>query len=1829
MNVRLKQLRQMLNKGKGKPVTQGQLVDALRLISAHQSLEAIVTCTYRIFELERKFPNILNHQIDDLAPRLEILKRISELDFADEHFKTSHLPKDSPCPLMPQTGDSPICDLLLLNRHDGTLQEEYEQVLAWFVWLAVSYHNEALKPERYEAYLLTKDGKPKLSSNKYSGRIAAAALHIRKLADSKKSEDLIKLVKLNLLCSEENGRSLARLAALVGGRGGIHGILNHYEREYKKEEFELAKERLITVQESVHTSMRFLWRLMWLPGTSGRSSPSHVSRQKQEINRLFGSKASRYGDSSATGSDNGGTLVVDVISQPKPPKERRAPKEAVEDEDDDDLPPKDPTYQLVYEDTDDLVQGYYAAKGAQYAIEYQNAQLPWAQHRLSQKAIDEFVSNHLEQREQAFVEDLTETKKLAINAKRAGKVLLGLSLVTGRGIDELRKAEILQTPYRWKNARDVQIDVENSTVKVKAGTPALTKKARAKLEGSRIFSPHGSMVSMKLPKFLKELLGDCEWLGEDHLRPKRYRRAADKLLSSLPKDYGYSRAGIRDALMYELLAQNKGDLGLVKLITDRNGLNYSNLIHYVSYPEGVASDCWAKAVSKVIGQSVKSLSLVNTEPMDDMFGEQTLGTPDAIDEAVLRQQIEKVQKQLALRIQEGAGIRVFNLMTLYTLLWLNLATASRGRVNPAPVAIIGNTALISDKHREDDSAERPVPLTEGVQTQMKAYVAYVWHLSMKVPQLKPLADSLVTGVLRFQFINNSNQVVNFRPKWLYESEALIPMPGNWARKYIQANLVSVGGRVQNSMQGHWVLGRHPYRVTSNFCPNEANTLWLEGQSKLEKKLGLRVMAHPDIQESFIQWPLPLKLVPPSGGIKKQTKENKTKAILKRLEVEEAFKEHAEGLYTAVCGTTEKVPAAVLSLILEVCKAYNDDIKKEIQVAKDCCDYVRREWKVAIYVNKPRRQFQKDWLIKRNAIANLAYLQSRGLPQFEAELAHLPPVEDDSHQIARFLMLLMWRQGLTTWPVINQFIEGFLQEGVKASAGLRYVPATIRCKRNGASMSRIIYLESYTSIYLAAEAGRLKQALGSLAELNPQQKRAKFQRLLAAYLEELAGVKTTQLLTTVLQAAQQYHLLNGSPLLAAYAAGEFETHDLPESELRHLLGLPPTPEVEGLSKATESFESTFRPEPSELPSADLARNSNPVHELATISSPDPNARVIRIQKLSEKGIRNKLLGHFAIWLHDKEFKLVKKRLPGSEKKRYRVIIEIVGYSLFGFCSEPTKRLAIDEALLSQIHSGFVDNHPNVSTKEAFGLFRKYLRQRGTVSALAKLSIDVGDVDPGQLQGVLSKMVLPAHQEQVIEALKSARSGIGSPVARESAINAMRIVGTFGLRRTEAINLRLKDIQTNLVRVQPHGDHTLKTPWSLRNLPIDYADKSVKKWLRQVESMGRNQVVSPESWVDGNQFFDPLNKLIQAITGDNGSHLHIVRHTVACQLLLSMLEPSVDFDAIKQHFPWLDQLLIPRDRLEVLLGNEGFSGHGIQAVSALMGHSHPTTTLRYYIHTVGIAQLAYLHTLPNIELDRAFEYRIKSPATMRRRQQEWRQCTDELSQSDRNAHIFAALKGTVDADVEQLDKEFDGFRQVKDISEEVLEEASCEIYFERFERLHSVLLGQDPNEGNEDLDAVGVGLKELSKTPTAKRGSDVARHPLVTIDGVLLPKPLPARSPTVAAAIFCDYLEQLRIADGPQLQWLIEIWRSNAQAKVVRVRLTCEQTELWESLPETESVKPYVESVAPERVNKNKKGKAHLEHYGRFHVLDERNKSLSRASGSVRWVMTWLCVTRVSS
>ncbi|EQD45217.1 hypothetical protein B1B_13157, partial [mine drainage metagenome] len=272
--------------------------------------------------------------------------------------------------------------------------------------------------------------------------------------------------------------------------------------------------------------------------------------------------------------------------------------------------------------------------------------------------------------------------------------------------------------------------------------------------------------------------------------------------------------------------------------------------------------------------------------------------------------------------------------------------------------------------RDDGSAERLVPLTEGVLAQLRAYFGYVWHLAFRIPEFQPIADEFRAGVLRFQFLKVSGEVTGYRPKWLYQVEQLIPMPGNWARKLVRQEMAVIGGRYLDAGMGHWVAGRHPYRVTSNFAFRRFRQAWLAGQEQLQRELGFEVIAHPQAIGTWVDWPV-VAALKPKGLADSSQRAKRLPPDEPSFDFDAECRLADEALYEAIRAAEIKDPKVVTALVRAVAQRYVGDDAKVCEVARACCAAARTAWKVPIFADRPRIQLQRDWLVDEVALHHLA------------------------------------------------------------------------------------------------------------------------------------------------------------------------------------------------------------------------------------------------------------------------------------------------------------------------------------------------------------------------------------------------------------------------------------------------------------------------------------------------------------------------------------------------------------------------------------------------------------------------------------------------------------------------------------------------------------------------------------------------------------------------------------------------------------------------------------------------------------------------------------------
>ena len=167
------------------------LIQALFLLRAHYSLAGIVIICQRIFTL------IGDKELPGFRDELNTLKIISTLKESPEHSHffsgTIDRNRHTPTPLRPYTGDSGICDLLLIQAGRIESNERFDNLIIWFLEQIFHYQQKVHTLTLYSDYL-NGDGRIKLKDQKGS-RVYNAFLAIRLLGDPSYKDIFINLMQ--------------------------------------------------------------------------------------------------------------------------------------------------------------------------------------------------------------------------------------------------------------------------------------------------------------------------------------------------------------------------------------------------------------------------------------------------------------------------------------------------------------------------------------------------------------------------------------------------------------------------------------------------------------------------------------------------------------------------------------------------------------------------------------------------------------------------------------------------------------------------------------------------------------------------------------------------------------------------------------------------------------------------------------------------------------------------------------------------------------------------------------------------------------------------------------------------------------------------------------------------------------------------------------------------------------------------------------------------------------------------------------------------------------------------------------------------------------------------------------------------------------------------------------------------------------------------------------------------------------------------------------------------------------------------------------------------
>ncbi len=537
----------------GPEVSQEQLVDALYVVRAPRHLVGIIPAMRQFRDWRRIYRPLAEFpELSSYPESLAILDRIADFDTMDDQLsgRATERYENVWTPLRPLTGDSVICELLLIQAGGEVDSGDFERASAWLLWQAQRFHQHLISRAVYARYLLS--SKERLLDWRFGSRLYGAYLALRRLAvgDPEIRAQLKTLLNLAGEFSDEQSRNLTllvRLARLSGGSTGLARLHRHALNTMGLNAAQL-EEAVECVKRTVSRDLARLLVTIW-DSSLNRQIGLRVSPARGLTTRSINRPQIRRGERlteirlAADEEDVHSGTVVEFFPREGSLTGRPRKRDPDDDDDDPDESPEQPGFSIFLADGDDLLKGYYAAKGIQSAIEYDNAQLHWDKWTLSQVGVQAVV-------------DLVTGDGSGTPLDCEARLAMGLSLLTGRSLEEVVRPPIEEQVAQLPPVVSVVIDRFRLCLVVRAGQPELRQPPKALQPFCR---PRSEMLVLPLPP---------AWRGLVHAirdpRPRSLKAItarARQLLGSLAPDLRVTAKGLRSALVRALNEQTQGDLG--------------------------------------------------------------------------------------------------------------------------------------------------------------------------------------------------------------------------------------------------------------------------------------------------------------------------------------------------------------------------------------------------------------------------------------------------------------------------------------------------------------------------------------------------------------------------------------------------------------------------------------------------------------------------------------------------------------------------------------------------------------------------------------------------------------------------------------------------------------------------------------------------------------------------------------------------------------------------------------------------------------------------------------------------------------------------------------------------------------------------------------------------------------------------------------------------------------------------------------------------------------------------------------------------------------------
>ena len=1388
------------------------------------------------------------------------------------------------------------------------------------------------------------------------------------------------------------------------------------------------------------------------------------------------------------------------------------------DEIEDDETPLEPLFRFFLAEQSDLLRGFYASKSTSQHIEAANVGLVWTKSRLSLNSIQEVFR---------LCQPSHRDSSLMLRAKLA----LILSLLTGRPVSEFKAPSFSQNTDHNNITIKYDHTLSAYVLSILAGTPILKKKP----ENSKFHVPWTNELHLVLPVELNDLVNQVENLGitKRHLAVESH---VSELIKREPKELEISPKNIRDILPRLLYEHSQGDLAVVKAVTNASGRNYDNLIHYASFEQRNLEQLWADCLRKL------NIDI----PEYRHSSSERVGSPIGIKIIEIKNEIARIKNYTYLANEQKDWQMLFNHLTSYTELWINLATAGRGIKQPFPKWISQQGwALIQDKHHQNESTDRYVPLTAALIQQIQILRGLMGMLG---EQVEPCVD-LSSYALQLCAPCQIKGLVR-----------------NWARKLVRSDPNQLAGRFKDAGLGHWVRGRHPWDTLSVFPVSTFKQQWLDVEESLQEQLGFECIEDFDF--------LKIKNVPTFV----LTQETKTVQVETKLRIEFSENDVKEWLknpdyksYYQLIFEENPEPQVALELghllASNLAKNINIDLPQAI---KAYCAYIRDEAKIPLFVQLPQKA-HRTWLTSENSFSTWCYIEQNLLDVIQKDLEHLPSHQNCDVEIGRLLVVLSMYSQLCRVSHLQAMLEFISSDQPIVAMGYsRLIELTVNNDRSVTKIRRTVLLSPYVSTLILVDRHFIQPRLKEILAQSRNQQRTAWQKCFTTYLKQI-GLKSTLSLAQWLKALQQNVMLNSTPLIAGYISGQVLTEDLSINELLRLS------EYEKLTKNLDSteLEGKIEVEDEQLHLSDI---------LAMIQHLKGESR----SSIWLKHLANNKTNHYSVNLLTCFIEWMILRCDAEElslknRNMIHLHLAIVSAGVLGFSEDLTKDSQIDEDVFQKWMELTQEYFPHRKHLAAWNRFRDFLIQ---------LNDDCIKLHKHRVHQASAKVFSKNEVQQVVQILQSVESGVNDAALRLEIQRHFRLSAAMGVRRSESLHLRPLDIDEDMLRIRPYGEHQLKTLGSERVVPMNLLSQAIQKGLVDIYKNRKHSILVSDESSEHRPFFNEISQILKKVTGDVDLSLHHLRHTFASAYTLKCLQTAVDFKALTIELPWLHNWMPSNEQFNTLVGNEGQVGQGIKAISRVLGHLHESTTLKHYVHILFVATYGYSMQQQQPNLHTAFFKRVMSRSNLFREFQKIQQQNGHLKYELRDAIEKYLLKKRQCQKWVTYAQKKDNLT-VKSIKHELFQE------FEDVERY--LISGQ--GQPRLDIETWKRALIKMANIPSGKRGSNIGRHQF-SVQGklALLPESLSAVDFNSAQEILKRF-DDLEKYQSETYNWLIRKWLYESNVTKVLMHFTSEDEPMLSILREHQ--------FFPMVMKHNK--------YKYFRIVVQQ-ASLS----AVRWVLTWLSV-----